>query len=185
MLWSRRSGTSFLVGASAFPSTPLAYSTLSLFSSLFAATKNFPSHIGIVSSASMVMYGMSPIFFSFFASSIFTEPNSGLDLTSYLIFLALVGGTVNLFGACVLTAPNGHAVLETADGESEATIDETTSLLSGLRKHDEEVRVIAVQEPNEVSFAELLKDPHFWVLFVFMSLTVGWVSALVFPRKWL
>jgi hypothetical protein len=129
----------------------------------------------------MVMYGLSPIFLSFFAN-IFTDPNSGLDLTNYLTFLALVGGTVNLFGACVLTVPGGHAVLETTDGELEASIDETTSLLSGSRKHDEEVNVIAVQEPDELSLADLLRDPYFWVLFVFMSLTIGCVSMLVLQR---
>ncbi|KAF9792757.1 MFS general substrate transporter [Thelephora terrestris] len=162
---------SFNVLAVCFGLAGLAQAS-SLFSSLFAATKNFPSHIGIVSAASMVMYGLSPIFLSFFAN-IFTDPNSGLDLTNYLTFLALVGGTVNLFGACVLTVPGGHAVLETTDGELEASIDETTSLLSGPRKHDEEVNVIAVKEPDEPSLADLLRDPYFWVLFVFMSLTIG------------
>jgi hypothetical protein len=52
-------------------------------------------------------------------------------------------------------------VLETTDEESEVTTDETTSLLSGPRKSDEEVHVIAVQEPDELSLADLAKDPYF------------------------
>ncbi|KAF9652841.1 MFS general substrate transporter [Thelephora ganbajun] len=145
----------------------------SFFSLLFAATKNFPSLIGIASGTSMVMFGLSPLFLSFFATNIFTDSQSGLDLAHYLTFLALVGGTVNLFGACVLTVPDSHVVLETIDEASQASIDETTSLLSGPRKCDGEVHVIAVREPDEVSLADLIKDPYFWILFVFMSLTVG------------
>lgn len=163
---------SFNVLVACFGLAGLAQSC-SFFSSLFAATKNFPSLIGIVSAASMVMYGMSPLFLSFFATNIFTDPHSGLDLASYFTFLALVGGTVNLFGACVLTVPDGHPLLDTVDEESEASIDETTSLLSCPRKCDEEVHVVAVREPDELPLADLLKDPYFWVLFVFMSLTIG------------
>ena len=129
------------------------------------------------------MYGLSPLFLSFFATSVFTDPQSGLDLTRYLTFLALLVGTVNLFGACVLTVPDGHAILETADGMSEETIDETTSLLSTPRKPDEEVHVVVVQEPDEVSLAGLVKDPYFWVLFVFMSITVGAVCACKHCRE--
>lgn len=130
----------------------------------------------------MVMYGLSPLFLSFFATNIFTDPHSGLDLTKYLTFLALLGGTVNLIGACVLTVPESNAVLETTDGGSEASIDETTSLLFGPRKQDEEVHVTAVQEPDELSLANLLRDPYFCVLFVFMSLTIGCVSLPVLLR---
>ena len=123
------------------------------------------------------MYGLSPLFYSLFATSIFTDPQSGLHLTHYLIFLALVGGTVNLFGALVLTVPSSHAVPKRTDEESEVIANETTSLLSGPRKRDEEVHMIAVQEPDEVSLAVLLKEPHFLVLFAFVSLTIGCVSV--------
>lgn len=159
------------------PMLDVSYVTSSFFSLLFAATKNFPSLIGIASGASMVMYGLSPLFLSFFATNVFTDPQSGLDLTRYLTFLALLGGTVNLFGACVLTVPDSHAVLKALDEESEESVDETTSLLSGPRKGDEEVHVIAVQEPDEVSLTDLVKDPYFWVFFVFVSLTVGCVCS--------
>ena len=142
---------------------------------LFAATKNFPNFIGTASGVSMVMYGLSPLFLSFFATNTFTDPRSGLDLAHYLTFLALLGGTVNLFGACVLTVPDSNAVPETVDEVPEENVDETTSLLSGPRKRDEEVHVIAIKEPDEGTLADLVKDPYFWVLFVFMSLTVGCV----------
>jgi hypothetical protein len=177
MLRLRWSSASLLVSACTYPDVPRYSWYFSFFSLLFAATKNFPSLIGIASGASMVMYGLSPLFLSFFATNIFTDPQSGLDLARYLTFLALVGGTVNLFGACVLTVPDTDAVLESVDAESEATISETTSLLSGPRKGDEEVHVIAVQEPDEVSLIDLMKDPYFWVLFVFMSITIGCVSV--------
>jgi len=150
---------------------------------LFTATKNFPNLIGTASATAMVMFGLSPIFLSFFATNLFTNPQTGLDLTHYLTFLALLGGIVNLFGACVLTVPNSHAVLEIVDEESEGSVDETISLLSGPGKYDEEVHVTAVQEPNEISFADLVKDPYFWFLFVFMSLTIGCVCARESPSE--
>ena len=133
----------------------------------------------------MVMYGMSPLFLSLFATDMFTHPNTGLDLAGYLAFLALAVGGVNLFGACVLTVPDDHPVFKAADEEPGRIIDETTSLLSGSRKHDEEAHVTAVQEPNDLSLPDLLKDPYFWVLFVFTSLTIGSVSAPVFDEKML
>jgi len=165
------------------PILGVSYVNPSFFSLLFAATKNFPSLIGIASGASMLMYGLSPLFLSFFATNIFTDPQSGLDLMHYLIFLALLGGTVNLFGACVLTVPDGHVVAEMADETPEESIDETTSLLSVPRKRDEEVHVITVQEPDEVSLADLVKDPYFWVLFVFISLTIGCVCPCPYYRE--
>lgn len=166
------SSLSFKVLVACFGLAGLAQAC-SFFSSLFAATKNFPSLIGTVSAASMVMYGLSPLFLCSFATNIFTDPESGLDLTNYLTFLAVTAGAANLFGACVLTVPDNHVVLETMDEESEATIDETTSLLSGPRKHDEEVHVIVVQEPEDLSLRDLLNDPHFWVFFAFMAIAVG------------
>ena len=183
MFRSRRSGASLLVGDTFTPTLHVTYVVFSFFSSLFAATKNFPSLIGIASAASMVMYGLSPLFLSLFATNIFTDSQSGLNLAQYLTFLALVGGAVNIFGACVLTVPDSHAGMETVDEESETTIDETTSLLSGPRKHDEAVHVIAVQEPDEVSLADLTKDPYFWILFVFMSTMIGCVSATMPYRE--
>jgi hypothetical protein len=158
----------------------VSYVTFSFFSLLFAATKNFPNLIGIASGASMVMYGLSPLFLSFFATNIFTDPQSGLDLTHYLTFLALLCGTVHLFGACVLTVPDGHAALDEMPEES---IDETTSLLSAPRKRDEEVHMIAVQEPDEVPLTDLVKDPYFWALFVFMSITIGCVCSCSYYRE--
>ena len=183
MLRSCRSGTSLFVGAYVFPNTSSAHPTFSFFSSLFTATKNFPNIIGTASAASTVMYGLSPLFLCSFATNAFTDPRSGLDLTNYLVFLAILGGTVNLFGACVLTVPNGHAAPEAVDEEPEVSADETTRLLPGPRKCDEEVDMIAVREPDELSLANLLKDPYFWIFFVFMSLTIGCVSVPVSPRN--
>jgi MFS family permease len=169
----------------AIPQIPhFTNTTFSFFSSLFAATKNFPSLIGTASAASMVMYGLSPLFLSSFATHIFTDSQSGLDLAQYLTFLALLCGTVNLFGALVLTVPESHAVLETTNEESQTSPDETTRLLSSPKKCDEYVHVTAVQEPDELSLVDLLRDPYFCVLFVFMSLTIGCVSLPVLPRKW-
>jgi len=165
------------------PILGFSYVAPSLFSIFIGATKNFPNLIGTATGTSLVMYGLSPLFLSFFATNVFTDPQSGLDLTRYLTFLAILVGTVNLFGACVLTVPDGHAVLEMVDEMSEETVDETTSLLYTPRKPDEEVHVIAVQEPDEVSLAGLVKDPYFWVLFVFMSIAVGAVCPCQHCRE--
>jgi len=64
-------------------------------------------------------------------------------------------------------------VLERTDEESEVTVDETTSLLSGPGGRGGGVHVVAVQEPDEVSLADLIRDPYFLVLFAFVSLTIG------------
>ena len=87
-----------------------------------------------------------------------------------------------MYGAFVLTVPKSY-MEETAE---ETGINETTSLLSGLREHDEdeEFEVTAVKEPEELPLADLLRDPYFWVLFVFMFLTIGCVSPPVLPKKY-
>jgi len=64
-------------------------------------------------------------------------------------------------------------VPETVDEESEPSINETTSLLSSPRKHDYDVHGIAVREPDALPLADLFKDPLFWILFVFVSITIG------------
>ena len=127
------------------------------------------------------MFGLSPLFLSLFATNMFTNPQTGLDLTQYLLFLALVGGATHLFGACVLTVPDNHVRLEVVDQESDGSIDETTSLLSGPKT--KETRVVAIQEPDEVSLATLPKNPYFWMLFVFVSVTIGCVSVTVACRE--
>lgn len=83
----------------------------------------------------------------------------------------------------MLTVPDGHAAPEAIDEEPEVDADETTSLLSDSRKRDEEVQMIAVREPDELPLASLLKDPYFWIFFVFMSLTIGCVSVPVSSRN--
>lgn len=151
------------------------------FSALFAASKNFPELIGMAAGFSNVAYGMSPLFLSLIATTFFTEEDTGLHVSQFAGCLAILCGLVNLLGAFTLNTPDLRAlkapILENDLEGSEA--DETTSLLSGSPKGASvEDHVVPVEEPAEGGLSILLKDPYFWVLVVYLALTLGPVELL-------
>ncbi|KAI0928599.1 hypothetical protein AcW2_004559 [Taiwanofungus camphoratus] len=156
---------------------------LSYFSMLFAATKTFPRCIGLASGTSLAIFGMSPLFFASIASKFFTENDTDLDVTRFFVFLAILTGIVNLFGALVLPGPVEVKPVISSIGDDPSgyhdsdhiDANEQDSLLgtSDNNKLVANTYAIPVQEPDDLSAIGLLKDPYFWILACIVSSTVG------------
>lgn len=149
------------------------------FSALFAASKNFPELIGIAAGFSNVAFGLSPLFLSLVATTFFTDEDTGLDVPRFVGCLAILCGLVNLLGAFTLNTPDLRVLKEPlSESDLEGSEpDENTSLLSGsLKGPSVEVHVVPVEEPRQGAMADLFKDPYFWVLGVFLALTLGSVE---------
>jgi len=151
----------------------------SYFSSVFSASKNFPDFIGMASGTMMALFGLSPMFFSLVASTFFSTPQNGLDVTHYLQFLCILCGSVHLLGALALTIPASDRVdsdvVSEAEDDPEAAADENTSLIPGKRPQAQ-VQVIPVEEADAV--ADLLRDGNFWLL-AFVTFVVLGSSEMV------
>ncbi|KAJ7940748.1 MFS general substrate transporter [Mycena leptocephala] len=132
----------------------------SYFSSLFAATRNFPRYPGVASGTVMALFGLSPLFLSFVASSFFTDGAASLDLVQFLAFLAILTGIVHIIGASNLRVFNNHlpVVVPLQNDES----DETTALLCPEGRNN-----------GNGSSLELVRDPYFWVFFMLLAVTLG------------
>ncbi|ETW85749.1 hypothetical protein HETIRDRAFT_379852 [Heterobasidion irregulare TC 32-1] len=152
----------------------------SYFSSLFAASKNFPDYIGVASGSSMALFGLSPLFLSLIASRFFTDPIAGLNVTQFLTFHAVAAGLVHLLGAFNLHTPSVSTRLSSLSEESSSFADsdpeesleptERTPFLPGKQKNVD-VQVILVDE--EASIADLLRDTQFWLLAIIIMFTLG------------
>ncbi|KAJ6596781.1 major facilitator superfamily domain-containing protein [Mycena vulgaris] len=127
----------------------------SYFSSLFAATRSFPAYPGVAAGSVMALFGLSPLFLSFIASSFFTNSDD-LNLVGFLVFLATLSGVVHIFGAMNLRIPsNPPPVILSSE------VDETTVLLPHSRNN------------GRGSSLDLVRDPYFWVLFTLLVLILG------------
>ncbi|TFK29833.1 hypothetical protein FA15DRAFT_663109 [Coprinopsis marcescibilis] len=139
------------------------------FSSLFAASRIFPRHIGIASGASMALFGLSPLFLSVIASNWFTERTTEtLDVTRFSAFLSLSTFLVYISGAFSLyinATPTSNEGLESA-AESQDYRDaseETTPLLSN-------------QKPpihQQQTLLAVLQTSDFWLLALVCVVTLG------------
>ncbi|KAJ7219167.1 MFS general substrate transporter [Mycena pura] len=130
------------------------------FSSLFAATRSFPSYPGAAAGTVMALFGLSPLFLSFIASNFFAGRNdASLNVVGFLAFLAILTGVVHILGALNLCTPKDHPPIALSSQDEEAS--ETTPLLSESRSSD----------PH--SFLDLLREPSFWVLFLLLTVTLG------------
>ena len=154
----------------------------SYFSALFAASKNFPDYIGIASGSSMALFGLSPLFLSLLASNYFTSDIDGLDVQSFVTFLAVLSGLVNLVGAINLRVPQSEPAVEVeesgVDEESIATqsTSERAPLLAGKSRPKVQVTVVPVESQTVL---DLLKEPNFWVLGLATLICLGSVSLSI------
>ncbi|KAJ6496568.1 MFS general substrate transporter [Mycena vitilis] len=134
----------------------------SYFSSLFAATRTFPLYPGVASGTVMALFGLSPLFFSFVASSFFTAgADSSLDPAQFLAFVAALTGAIGAVHSIT-------AYLHISTNDSSSTIpicngdaDETTSLLPSTRNR-----------ANGTSL-DLVKDPYFLIFFMLLAVILG------------
>ncbi|KAJ6547450.1 major facilitator superfamily domain-containing protein [Mycena capillaripes] len=134
----------------------------SCFSSLFAATRNFPRYPGVATGTVMALFGLSPLFLSFVASSFFTDgSDASLDLVRFLAFLAILTGVVHIIGASNLHVSNYHLPAMVPPRNDEEA-DETTALLRPEGRNN-----------ANGSLLDLVRDPYFWAFFVLLALTLG------------
>ncbi|EAU88607.2 hypothetical protein CC1G_04313 [Coprinopsis cinerea okayama7 len=139
------------------------------FSSLFAASRIFPRHIGVASGTSMALFGLSPLFLSVIASRWFTDQSTEtLNVTRYTAFLAISSAAVYFSSALFLhinSDVEATAASQAASSDIEnRDADETTSLLSSNRKPP---------TYQEQSVLTLLKKSDFWLLAIFCVVTLG------------
>ncbi|KIJ16691.1 hypothetical protein PAXINDRAFT_168186 [Paxillus involutus ATCC 200175] len=150
----------------------------SWFSSVFAASKNFPGYIGVASGATMALFGLSPTFLSLLASRCFSSPDDELDVAQFLQFLAILCGCVHLLGGLTLQVlPPASENVATEAGlldNSEDSDEHATLLLNMIDSNGDENRQSEVQvevmeeEPTaKQSALDVLKDCNFWALAFF------------------
>ncbi|KAF8552589.1 MFS general substrate transporter [Imleria badia] len=160
------------------------------FSSVVAASKNFPNYIGIAAGASMALFGLSPTFLSLLASRYFSFPDGEIDVTHFLRFLAILAGCVHLLGGFTLhTIPpapkeeSNYAVI-TTDPE---VPNERTSLLPNKTngnndEHEQvQVEVVSVSESTESneSALGLLSDRNFWAFALIVFVVLGSCETII------
>ncbi|KAI0748276.1 MFS general substrate transporter [Daedaleopsis nitida] len=166
----------------------------SYFSLVFAATKSFPRFIGIASGTSMSIFGLSPLFLSLVASSLFTAPGATLDVTSFFTFMAVATGTINFVSALIFRA---NRAFERGAGETAVAVPSDAETRGATPSPEEEpllgsaedcdtipkdpvsVHIVPVEEPQEGSTLDLFKDPYFWVLSFWVALVVGSAEMVV------
>jgi hypothetical protein len=156
----------------------------SYFSSIFAASKTFPQYPGAASGASMAFFGLSPLFLSLLASTYFTDPTTGLDVTRFLMFLAIASGIVHVIGAFTLRIPTSQCgVASQPDSvvsgrDEESSIDERQPLLpqKAPRSGGQAVRA------DEGSVLHLFRDPYFWSLAFIILIITGSVSPFCYAN---
>ncbi|KAF9242096.1 MFS general substrate transporter [Melanogaster broomeanus] len=153
----------------------------SYFSSLFAASKNFPQYIGVAAGTTLALFGLSPTFISILASRYFSSPDDGLDVTHFLQFLAILCGCVHLLGALTM-----QVIPPASEDAADAVLDdpeepnERTGLLQNKtngndsRQAEVQVEVVPVigeEAEAKQSALDVLKDRNFWAL-AFVSFVV-------------
>ena len=160
----------------------------SYFSSLFAASKNFPDYIGIASGTSMALFGLSPLFLSVMASEFFTNEETGLDVTHFVAFMAALAGIVHIIGAINLRTPNISAieVIESDNSQDDEesvpgrVIDEREPLIRHPKpKNGPIVQVAVMPVEHNQTVLDLLRDPHFWLLAVSILVCLGSVCLIL------
>jgi MFS family permease len=163
------------------PHLRTTYHLVRCFSSLFAASKNFPEFIGMASGVCATLFSLSPMLISILASRFFSHPDEDLDVIRFLRFLAVTCGAVHLFGGFtlhIIQPPDQLSNVVLEDFEWSAHADERTALLQGTRDDATEVEVGIVPVPvaKDDSIFALFKDRTFWVLAFIMFVMLGSVS---------
>ena len=145
---------------------------------MFAASKTFPQYPGAASGISMTFFGLSPLFLSLLASRFFFDPTTGLNVTHFMIFLALASGITHLIGAFTLRIPASQCGVASesesvvSGSDEERSIDERQPLLPNKTPLPD------VQADEGSSVLHLFRDPSFWSLAFIVLIILGSVSFL-------
>ncbi|KAH0826915.1 MFS general substrate transporter [Lanmaoa asiatica] len=155
----------------------------SYFSSVFAASKNFPNYIGIAAGTSMALLGLSPTFLSILASRYFSSSNGDINIIQFLQFLAILCGCVHLVGGFTLhiipSVPEEELKSATLASDPEVPNERTTLLSNRTNGNDNEhdqvqddvVSVSDESKDSKNSTLDVLSDHTFWAL-VFIAFVV-------------
>ncbi|KAI5988957.1 MFS general substrate transporter [Pisolithus orientalis] len=158
------------------PQVPYARGFLS---AVVTASKNFPHYIGLATGTSAALFGLSPTFLSILATRYFSRPDTGLDVTQFLRFLALLSGFVHLVGAFTMHVqpPVEECLSKPFDTDTEdpaELADECTSLLpktSSAASFD--VTPATDEDLRSQSALDMLKDFNFWILAFIVFVILG------------
>ncbi|KDR81505.1 hypothetical protein GALMADRAFT_239491 [Galerina marginata CBS 339.88] len=146
-------------------------------SSLFAASKFFPNHIGLASGSSMALFGLSPLFLSTVATSFFTDATTGIvNVPSFTFFLASLTSLVYFFGFISLRLvswPSIQPPIQVRSTQGEETMPQETSPLLASQETESDSRHILGP-----TIGELLRKPDFWLLAIFCIFILG-VSEMI------
>ena len=140
------------------------------FSSLFAASKLFPNHIGLASGASMAIFSLSPLFLSAIATNFFIHPATGqLNIGHFMSFLALLTGFIYTLGFINMQGLK-HSIDQvqtTSEAVEENISQETSPLLAPTLQGR-----LTMQASNPTTM-ELLRRIDFWLLTIFCIFIIG------------
>lgn len=150
----------------------------------------------MASGASMAMFSLSPLFLSVAASTFFTDLQTGLNVTHFVVFLATLSGVVNVFAAALLyitresIEPSATVTLVPEATSSSSSIGsdniyaapasatESDPLLPKGPQVDVEIIELPVVEPDGTVF-DLLKDPQFWLLSFLTFVGIGTCEMVI------
>ncbi|KAF8120805.1 MFS general substrate transporter [Boletus edulis] len=160
----------------------------SYFSSVFAASKNFPNYIGAAAGTSMALFGLSPTFLSLIASRYFSSPDGEVDVSHFLKFLAMLCGCVHLVGGFTMYAipstPKEESSSVILTNDLEAPNERTPMLPNKTNDNQVVVRVDVVSlrdqspEPKQ-STLDVLSDRNFWALAFIVFVVLGSCEMII------
>jgi len=123
----------------------------------------------------MALFGLSPLALSFVASTWFTDPLEGLNVTHFTSFLAIVAFATHLIGGVALQIvppasrptilPHTLPTIDEEDGP-----DERTALFAKPA-----VEYLELPPGNDGSIGKLVGDVEFWVLALASLIILGTV----------
>lgn len=168
------------------------------FSFVFSATKAFPHYMGVASGTSMAIFGFSPLLLSAVASRYFTSSETGLDVTHFLGFLAIVAGVVHSLSALCMQGAEPRVPSHTNHSPDEDSAPSSSSTNTTIRRtfmedvdeeqrpllapkrpsSDVDVPIFSVPEPLHGTVGDLLSDPYFWVLALVAATVLGTVRDI-------
>jgi hypothetical protein len=128
----------------------------------------------------MTLFGLSPFCLSLLASRYFTDSSMCLNVTHFLIFLAVAPGITHLVGAFTLHLPKPQYDVSSipesgTSSDEECSTDERQPLLHN-KVSGSGMQVIPTDEGRSVLY--LLGDPYFWLLALILLILLGSVSKL-------
>ena len=132
---------------------------------------------------STALFGLSPTFLTILATRYFSHPDTGLDVTHFLQFLAYMCGFVHIFGALTMhVLPPAEQCMPTlleADPEARPEPNERTSLLPNKTDSTTTVDVVVTEDEQlrSHSTVDLFKDVNFWVLAFVLFVLFGSVGS--------